>query len=225
MDTALGVRFTPSPAPVTAQQHRERTIGGLDSGVRATVPGWEEVFSWDRQAVALPLPPRQGSIGFTCGHSGPGLHPHGEPAVLLVLFGSHLPGFLQPAGLGHSRPSEDTLWLLISVWLLTVTDKQASSGRAGMGVSGPRSLLVGLPLVVTCHILAQEGTLGGNTAICQETPLDILPLFVLRGARLFVTVSGPFVAKTVNKLKSIKRELGQEMGKLKQGQIISSKNI
>ena len=69
-----------------------------------------------------------------------------------------------------------------------------------MGVSGPRSLLVGLPLVVTCHILAQEGTLGGNTAICQETPLDILPLFVLRGARLFVTVSGPFVAKTVNKL-------------------------
>lgn len=94
-----------------------------------------------------------------------------------------------------------------------------------MGVSGPRSLLVGLPLVVTCHILAQEGTLGGNTAICQETPLDILPLFVLRGARLFVTVSGPFVAKTVNKLKSIKRELGQEMGKLKQGQIISSKNI
>ena len=124
MDTALGVRFTPSGASVllapsarhsTAQQHRERTVGRLGSGVRATVPGWEEAFSWDRQAVALPLPPRQGSIGFTCGHVGPGLHPHGEPAVLLVLFGSHLPGFLQPAGLGHSHPSEDTLWLLISV--------------------------------------------------------------------------------------------------------------
>ena len=51
-----------------------------------------------------------------------------------------------------------------------------------MGVSGPRSLLVGLPLVVTCHILAQEGALGGNTAICQETPLDTLPLFVVPAA-------------------------------------------
>ena len=69
--------------------------------MRATVPGQEEAFSWDRQAGALPLPPRQGSLGFTCG-----LYPHGEPAVFLVLFGSHLPGFLQPAGLGHSHPSE-----------------------------------------------------------------------------------------------------------------------
>ena len=33
------------------------------------------------------------------------------------------------------------------------------------------------------------------------------------GYLLFVTVSRPFVAKTLNKLKSIKRELGEEMGK------------
>ena len=48
---------------------------------------------------------------------------------------------------------------------------------------------------------------------------------MLPGARLFVTVSRSFVAKTVNKLKSFKRELGEEMGKSEQGEIISSKNI
>ena len=78
-DTALGVSFTPSQASAlsapsashsTAAQGRTGK-GGLHSGVRATVPGWEEVFSWNRQAVALPLPPRQGSTGFTCAHAGP----------------------------------------------------------------------------------------------------------------------------------------------------------
>ena len=45
---------------------------------------------------------------------------------------------------------------------------------------------------------------------------------MLPGAGLFVTVSRPFVAKGVNKLKSIKKELGEEMGKSEQGEIISS---
>lgn len=91
-----------------------------------------------------------------------------------------------------------------------------------MGGSGAKGSACGAASVVTCHILVQEGALGGNTAICQETPSDTLPLFVLPGAGLFFTVSRPFVAKAVNKLKSIKRELGEEMGKSEQGEIISS---
>ena len=90
-----------------------------------------------------------------------------------------------------------------------------------MGVSGAKGSACGAASVVTCHILAQEGALGRNTAFPQETPSDTRPLFVLPGAGLFVTVSRRFVAKAVNKLKSIKKELGEEMGKSEQGEIIS----
>ena len=53
-----------------------------------------------------PFRPDRSPLDSPVGVWGAGLYPHGEPAVFLVLFGSHLPGFLQPAGLGHSHPSE-----------------------------------------------------------------------------------------------------------------------
>lgn len=85
-----------------------------------------------------------------------------------------------------------------------------------------RGLSVGLPLSITCHLLAQEGALGGNTAICQEKPLDTLSPYMQTGAGLFVTVPRPFIAKPGNKLKSIRRGLGEEMGELGE-EIISSR--
>lgn len=58
-------------------QHGERTV--LELGARATLPGqkdvrvgqgltWEEALSWNGQAVTVPLPLGQGSIGLTCRH-------------------------------------------------------------------------------------------------------------------------------------------------------------